>query len=273
MLVLGGRDAPWLDSCSLTPNDKNYNGQDCLFFFKSFFSLSLDPRHHVAGHPHHAQPANCQTSSNNVGIFHNTCFLPPNWRPDKTFFRTNALKDTIARAQNGGKWNHLIFNMPSVVISQVTAPTYANNGVAIRNIEHKSDFIHVKAVQDIGGVYIDFGVYPLRDINALRECSFRVIAGRQVDGQVNGGAFMAARGSEMLQLWMRGMHGRYTGGGTTHSNEVLTRVGERLAGKEREVLIMEREAFLRRGAGGWGPGDVVGDASRGDFQFGQHNAG
>lgn len=154
------------------------------------------------------------------------------WRPVKIFFHTNALKDTIARAQNGGKWNHLIFNMPSIVINQVTAPTYANNGVAIRNIEHKSDFIRVKAAHDLGGVYIDFDVYPLRDINALRECNFRVIAGRQVDVQVNSRAFMAARGSEMLRLWMRGMHGRYTGGGTTHSNEVLTRVGERVAEKK-----------------------------------------
>lgn len=38
-------------------------------------------------------------------------------------------------------------------------------------MEHKSDFVCVKAVNDLGGVYIDWDVHPLRDIKSGRAAS------------------------------------------------------------------------------------------------------
>ncbi|MBE3047340.1 hypothetical protein IMZ48_33435 [Candidatus Bathyarchaeota archaeon] len=135
------------------------------------------------------------------------------WRPGKILFHTNAHEDSISRARNGtsGKWNHLIFNTPGLVTNPVTVPTHADNGVKIVNIEHKSDFVRVKAMQYFGGVYIDLDVYPLRDVKVLRESGFRAVAGRQSEGQVNSGTFMAARGSKLLPLFLTGMHDKYTG--------------------------------------------------------------
>jgi hypothetical protein len=47
----------------------------------------------------------------------------------------------------------------------------------------------------------------------------------------------------MVELWMHGMHTAYTGGWTTHSNEVITKFGQRLVREPGEMLIMERDAF------------------------------
>lgn len=177
------------------------------------------------------------------------------WRPEKIFIHTNAHEDYILRAQNGtsGKWNGLIFGMPGVVVNQVTAPTHANNGEEIKYLEHRSDFVRVQAVHDHGGIYIDFDVYPLRDIRVLRESGFRAVAGRQLEGQINSGTFMSVKRGKMMRLWMEGMHDRYTGGWTTHSNEVITRASERVVREPGEMLIMEREAFA---PGSWTAADV-----------------
>ncbi len=65
----------------------------------------------------------------------------------------------------------------------------------------------------------------------------------------------------MITLWMTGMHQSYTGGWTTYSNEVITRVGERLVRQPGQMLIMERDAFA---PGSWEAGDN-------DMLFAVHN--
>ncbi|KAK3290427.1 uncharacterized protein B0H64DRAFT_447154 [Chaetomium fimeti] len=174
------------------------------------------------------------------------------WRPDTIYLHTNV--DTtgpeIARARNGtaGKWNGHIFSRDlgfDLRVNTVPVPTHAGNGMELQNMEHRSDFVRVKAVHDLGGVYIDWDVHALRDLRPLRESGFRAVAGRQLGGQINSGTFLSTRAGRMIALWMDGMHKAYTGGWTTHSNEVITRVGQRLVRDpaEREMLIMEREAF------------------------------
>ncbi len=116
-------------------------------------------------------------------------------------------------------------------------------GVALQNMEHRSDFVRVAAVRDLGGVYIDWDVHALRDIRVLRESGFRGVAGRELGGQLNSGTFMAARGARVMRLWAERMHRVYDGGWTTHSNVALTAVAERLGREEGEVLIVDREAF------------------------------
>lgn len=170
------------------------------------------------------------------------------WRPDLIYLHTNvdAEGQAITRAREGrsGKWNKLIFTMfDNLRINTVEVPTHTNTGIEIQGLEHRSDFVRVKAVHGLGGIYVDFDAHPLRDIRILRESGFKAIAGRQLGGQVNSGVFMSIKGGKMVELWMHGMHKAYTGGWTTHSNEVITKFGQRLIREPGEMLIMDRDAF------------------------------
>lgn len=124
-------------------------------------------------------------------------------------------------------------------------PTHASNGKALQNMEHRSDFVRVRAVHDLGGVYLDWDAHALRDLAPLRRAGFKAVGGRQLGGQVNSGTFMSAAKGRLIRLWMERMGKVYTGGWTDHSNAELTRIAERLVADPggREVLIMEREAF------------------------------
>ncbi|KAM0323851.1 hypothetical protein ACHAQA_008429 [Verticillium albo-atrum] len=178
------------------------------------------------------------------------------WRPEIIYFHTNARPKALDRARSGksGHWNRLIFALPGLTVRQATVPTHAGNGVAIVGMEHKSDFVRVKAVHELGGVYIDWDVHALRDLTVLREGGFQAVAGRQAEGDLNSGTFLAAKGSRLTELWMEGMNAAYDGKWETHSNGVLTAVAERLVREEGEALIVEREAFA---PGGWSTGDVA----------------
>ena len=180
------------------------------------------------------------------------------WKPDVIYLHTNANPDgqAVARAREGqaGKWNQLIFTMfDNLRINTVEAPTHTNLGKEIRGLEHRSDFVRVGEMHRLGGVYIDFDVHPLRDIRILRESGFKAIAGRQLGGQINSGVFMSVKGGKMIELWMHGMHKAYTGGWTTHSNEVITKFGQRLVREPGEMLIMDRDAFA---PGSWSSKDT-----------------
>lgn len=174
------------------------------------------------------------------------------FRPDTILLHTNVPHSgpEILRARNGtaGKWSSLIFSrtlFPTLQINTVPLPTHANNGKSLANMEHKSDFVRVQAVHDHGGVYIDWDVHALRDMRALRESGFKAVAGRQLHGQINSGTFLSVKQGRMISLWREQMHEVYDGGWTTHSNEVVTRVGERLVREPPgdEILILERDAF------------------------------
>ncbi|KAK3935073.1 hypothetical protein QBC46DRAFT_462284 [Diplogelasinospora grovesii] len=128
--------------------------------------------------------------------------------------------DSVTRARNGtaGKWNKYI-NMFGIKINTVVVPTHAGNGKEINGMEHRSDFVRVKAVHDFGGIYIDWDVHVLRDIKFLRESGFKAIGGRQLGGEINSGTFPSWR------------------------NAALTQIGQRLVREPGEMLIMEQDAF------------------------------
>ncbi|KAM0281926.1 hypothetical protein ACHAQH_003271 [Verticillium albo-atrum] len=179
------------------------------------------------------------------------------WRPTTIYLHTNAEANgtSVVRARDGqaGKWNKLIFNLFDLEINTVDVPTHAGNSLKIQGMEHKSDFVRVKAVHDLGGVYLDWDAHALRDIRPLRESGFKAIAGRELGGMVNSGCFMSEQGGRLIRLWMDGMHLAYTGGWTTHSNRVITDFGQRLVGEPGEMLIMERDAFA---PGSWANADT-----------------
>ncbi|KAK3901331.1 hypothetical protein C8A05DRAFT_45003 [Staphylotrichum tortipilum] len=176
------------------------------------------------------------------------------WRPQTIYLHTNVPADsqTVARARSGaaGKWTRLIFtHFPNLQLRTIAVPTHADNGVGLHYLEHRSDFVRVAVVYELGGVYIDFDVHALRDIRVLRESGFRGVAGRQSGGELNSGTFMAVKGARMMQLWKERMHQVYDREWTTHSNIALTTVGERLVREEGEMLIMDQDAFAPGGSG------------------------
>ncbi|KEY71902.1 hypothetical protein S7711_11477 [Stachybotrys chartarum IBT 7711] len=180
------------------------------------------------------------------------------WKPDLIYLHTNADTQGLAltRAREGlaGKWSKLIFTMfDNLYVNTIEAPMHTNTGKEIHVLEHRSDFVRVREIYELSGVYIDFDVHALRDIRMLRESRFKAITGRQLGGQTNSGVFMSVKGGKMIKLWMHGMHAAYTGGWTTHSNEIITKFSQRLVLEPGEMLIMERDAFA---PGSWNNNDT-----------------
>jgi Glycosyltransferase sugar-binding region containing DXD motif len=185
------------------------------------------------------------------------------FKPDRIFIHTDASPDAIDRARRGlgksdkppNKWAKLILNLPNVKANRVKAPTVTRGGGSeIRALEHKSDFVRARVVHDLGGVYFDFDVYALRDIRPLREAGFATVLGRQLGWQVNSGCFMARARSRVMRLWIDNMDRVYNGLWTTHSNELLTHVAERLVPVPREVLILDQVALA---PGSWEEADKI----------------
>lgn len=172
------------------------------------------------------------------------------WQPQTIYLHTNAHDDSITRARDGasGKWDKLIFGMPNLRINVVPVPSHANNSVEITGMEHKSDFVRVQAIRDFGGIYIDFDAHALRDIRPILKSGFNAVGGREISGQLNSGTFMSKKGAKMISLWHEEMHQVYDGGWITHSNLVLTRVGEQLVAEPGEMLILDKTAL---GPVGW----------------------
>ncbi|OAA63864.1 glycosyl transferase [Cordyceps fumosorosea ARSEF 2679] len=168
------------------------------------------------------------------------------WQPDAIYLHTNvaANSSAVRRARDGesGRWARHVFAMPGLVVNEVAVPTHAGNGVRIAGMEHRSDFVRVQAVHDLGGVYIDMDVHSLKDLRPLREAGYGGVAGKQTDGWVNSGTFMSEPRGRMISLWRERMHETYDGWWTTHSNKALTRVAAELAKAEPCAMLTLRPA-------------------------------
>ncbi|RDA89136.1 hypothetical protein CP532_2198 [Ophiocordyceps camponoti-leonardi (nom. inval.)] len=167
------------------------------------------------------------------------------WHPREIFLHTNVAERSIVRARQGlaGKWSRMILNVPEMTVVKVQLPMKAANGVPIRHMEHKSDFVRVQAVRDFGGVYLDFDAHVLRDIRPLLRMGFRAVGGRQVDGLVISGTFMASKGAKLVSRWYDEMHRVYDGAWITHSNKLITSIGQGLVSEAGQMLILDRAAL------------------------------
>lgn len=178
------------------------------------------------------------------------------WRPSRIYLHTDASPEALQRARDGrnGKWSRLILGLSEIEINAVAAPDVAENGVGLTYMEHKSDFVRVEVLGSFGGVYLDFDAFALRDIGPLLRAGFNAIGGRQVNGDINSGAFMTKKGSKFISQWHDHMHRVYDGGWSTHSNQLATRFGKRLVAEPGEMLILDRNAMA---PGSWYEPDCV----------------
>ncbi|KAH8891145.1 putative glycosyl transferase [Thozetella sp. PMI_491] len=185
------------------------------------------------------------------------------WRPHTIFFHCNANSTILESARNGsaGKWSKLIFSMPGFKTNFMEMPTETTTGKAIELPTHRSDFMKVAALANHGGTYLDFDAYPLRDNAVLRKSGFNSIGGRELGGTVISGTFMAKKNSKAMTIWRERMHDSFDGGWSTHVNQLITKIGERLVREPGEMLILDREAWA---PGSWLREDAI-------ALFGLHN--
>ncbi|RDA93040.1 hypothetical protein CP533_0693 [Ophiocordyceps camponoti-saundersi (nom. inval.)] len=166
----------------------------------------------------------------------------------------SALAISRARAGHSGKWTRLLLEMPGLVIKDVVRPDVTSMGSVIGPMEHKSDFVRVEALREVGGLYIDFDVFVLRSLRSLFDAGFGAVVGREFTDDINSGAFLTRPHGELITAWADDMPRFYDGSWLRHSNYALTSIAERLVGEASgDVLIMERNAFA---PGGWEPQDL-----------------
>lgn len=166
-------------------------------------------------------------------------------QPSAIYIHTDFGPDAVASAiENGSSWTKKVLtSFPDLLhLNYVTAPTQAN-GIAIKRVEHRSDFVRLEQLARFGGVYLDWDVITLRPLKPLLEAGFRTVVGRQFDGFVNNGIILASANSGVVAIMRQETPRVFDGGWITHSVTLLTTVANRLASVPREVLIMDFKAF------------------------------
>lgn len=159
-----------------------------------------------------------------------------------TDYNQSAINHAIA---HGSSWTRKVLTAfpKTVKLHQVVAPTEAANGLALVHIEHKSDFVRMEQVGLHGGLYLDWDVLTLRSPTPLLDAGFAAVVGRQVDGNINNGLFLATKDAALVRLMNQEMGVQFSGEWQRHSTGLITPIAERIAFTPGEVLIMDQKAF------------------------------
>lgn len=171
--------------------------------------------------------------------------------PTTLFIHTNFNATEIAvAAQYGSVWTRKVLTaFPDLVtLNTVEAPTFTfPGGLPLARIEHKSDFVRMEQVALHGGIYLDADVLTLRSPAPLLQAGFRAVVGRQGDGNINNGCFLATRDAALVALMRRDMPLVFSGEWQQHSIALITPLAERLVYVPHEVLILDTKAFAPTG--------------------------
>ncbi|KAI7777140.1 hypothetical protein LA080_003985 [Diaporthe eres] len=153
-------------------------------------------------------------------------------------------QEVVSAAQNGSSWTRKVLTaFPDVVrLSKVTAPTKAN-GLDIKRIEHKSDFVRLDQLTLHGGIYLDWDVLTLRSLDPLIDSGFKAVVGRQSDATIMNGIILAASDAALTRIMKQETPKAFDGDWVSHSVGLITSVAQAVAGIPREVLIMDPGAF------------------------------
>lgn len=140
-----------------------------------------------------------------------------------------------------------MFEIPDVVVRHIEVPTHTKYGAELEHMEHRSDFVRPGILRDFGGIYLDFDVVPIRDMKPLRESGFRNVFGHELGEKVNNGVMLSVKGSRFMDVFDRDQHEVFSGWWIEHSVLQLTRMANALMAIPKEVLILERHAFIPDG--------------------------
>lgn len=181
------------------------------------------------------------------------------YSPEVIYIHTDASKSAIANALGAQStvpciWTHRIFKLPRVVVKQIEIPKFTNTGTKLRRIEHRSDFVRPEILYKHGGIYFDFDVFPIRDIESLRKSGFANIFGLEPPDSINNGVMLSEKNSELMGLFNKYQHIEYDGRWASHSCVLLNKLAKKLVAIPREVLILPRNTFAPNT---WRPADVA----------------
>ncbi|RYP20372.1 hypothetical protein DL765_002830 [Monosporascus sp. GIB2] len=172
------------------------------------------------------------------------------FRPERIYIHTDASESVFSRAKVAGDlWTRRVLALPSITYHFVQAPTSTAKGVAIKNLEHKTDFLRIEALRDWGGIYLDTDAVPLRDVSHLRKTGFAAVVGGAValaahhTGFMNNGVLMTRPRNKLMDIWLAASHEVFDGRWETASIHLLTDLVYRLVAIPGEVLVLHPKAF------------------------------
>ncbi|KAF2995578.1 hypothetical protein E8E13_004418 [Curvularia kusanoi] len=177
-------------------------------------------------------------------------------KPTQIYIHTDYNETEIRNASiRGDRWTRAVINTFPELLQWhgVIVPEFAgpNENQRISAIQHKSDFIRWEGISQIGGIYLDWDVFPLRPLTPLLNSGFAFVGGRQYggageDGQINGtinnGAFMTKPNSTMARIVVREQHAGFNGAWASNLH-LMTVIAEHLVTIPNEVLILDRNSF------------------------------
>ena len=85
-----------------------------------------------------------------------------------------------------------------------------NNITTARNAAHRSDFVRMKVLSEMGGIYIDTDAFPIRSITSLRVHEFTLAYDNIIDDtkpkRLNNGVILSIPNAEFLKVWSSTYH-------------------------------------------------------------------
>jgi hypothetical protein len=97
-----------------------------------------------------------------------------------------------------------------IEVKFVIFPTHppGNDSIYVSNKAHKSDFLRMDFLKTMGGIYLDTDVFPLRNLDPLRNFSFTlgfdniINSDEKAFKKVNNGVLLSTPNSTFLNLWI-----------------------------------------------------------------------
>jgi hypothetical protein len=169
-------------------------------------------------------------------------------RPDTIYIHTNTDPKVVKRAkQSPSKWTRVIANLPPVVFNYEYSPNETTSGKPIVKLPNQSDFVRTRVMEKWGGIYLDEDAYIIKNLGSLRRAGYRNVVGRQYLGAIACGMWLSVPRSDLVTAYHALQDIVFNGTWSTHSVDLFTRVALEYSGKEKEVLILEEDAFFPLG--------------------------
>lgn len=175
------------------------------------------------------------------------------WTPRATYIHTNAIDETIRRARDGkaGRWTQLILQMSSVRVLRVSPPlsSQAPHFTRAESLMHQAEIVAVRAVRDMGGLYLDSNVHALNDIREYREGQADFVLAKTTDGCISSAMFMSTKGGKVVRDWADELQRSYGQAVVPAANDTLAMVLGGMQAEYYEMRILDAGALAETHGG------------------------
>ncbi|KAF2629356.1 hypothetical protein BU25DRAFT_465519 [Macroventuria anomochaeta] len=159
-------------------------------------------------------------------------------KPTQIYIHADYNETEIRNASmKGDRWTRAVTNtFPDILRwNGVYVPNFAGSSTnqRISAIQHKSDFIRWDTIANIGGIYLDWDVVPLRPLTPLLNAGSLSLAAISTVTQSN---------STMARIIVREQHAGFNGAWLSNLHS-MTIIAEHLVTIPNEVLILDRNSL------------------------------